>query len=266
MVDMVTPLTGLGVWVWKLDHCFGGNIPAMVAQAQRAGVSWVAIKAADGGTRLSQFKEDVVNAFRANGIEVAAWWYSRPKSATEELIMLHQILSMGVQHFIMDAELEWESEMVIRSTKDGTSVAMTIVHDWRSEAAKMAAGIRKIIGPEMFFADAPWWITRAHRMFPFNEFGAICNARMPQAYYAMAEEGGESASKYLADGDLLWAASGVPVYPILSPVNGDATRHASLVEFDTALDRYVGRGATSIWSWDSMSRSEWSVLEKRANV
>ena len=253
---MSTSLSGLGLWIWRLKACEGGNIPAMCAKAQAAGIKWVAIKAGND-TANGQVTASTANAFRANGIEVAAWWYSRPTTTDQELALLEDLVkNQEIRHVVIDAETEWES-----MSQNGKVASF----DWRRRAADFARSIRNVIGSDTFFADAPWFIPRAHPLFPFNEFGSIAQGRFPQAYYGVAElDGNQPQMKYLAEGDLSWASSTVPVSPIVSPVNEYGTRHAPIEELGWAVDRYAMRPSPSIWSWDSLSEQEWSLLRFKA--
>ena len=244
-------LAGLGIWIWQLHQCEGGDVSRILARVQACGVKWLAVKSGDSRSS-GQITPALVTQTRAAGIELAAWWYSVPGTGELQVEQLKDLAERsGVQHFIQDAESEWETG-----------------GDRRPEAKLLAARIRDAIGPDAYFADAPWPIVRAHPGFPFREFGAIAQARMPQAYYAVAEiDGRESASRYLADGDLSWTNMGsAPVCPIVSPVNADGSKHAPLAELAAALDRYASRPALSIWSWQHLTAGEWGLLKQRAQA
>lgn len=243
----MTPLRGLGIWVWELARCEHGDPSAIAERARRAGASWVAVKAGDSRSN-GQVTRALVEGLRAGGVECAAWWYSVPGTGDLQVAQLRELVDRaGVAHFVQDAEIEWET-----------------YGDHRAEAALLAERIRAAIGDDAYFADAPWPITHAHPTFPFDAFGAIAQARMPQAYYAVAElDGGEPAARYLDDGDRAWASSSAPVCPIVSPVNANGSKHAPVSELAAALDRYAGREACSIWSWQHLTDAEWALLEQR---
>lgn len=249
---MAQPLAGLGIWIWELAHCEHGDLDAICARAKACGVRWVAIKSGDSRPN-GQMTRARVEQLRAGGLQVAAWWYSVPGTTGLQLAQLQELVERcGIEHFIQDAEIEWER---------GT--------DHRSEALFLADQIRKAIG-DAYFADAPWPIIRAHPTFPFKEFGSIAQARMPQAYYAVASlDGGRPSAKYLDEGDHAWAAppfDTAPVCPIVSPVNANGSKHTPLSELAAALDRYAGRQAVSIWSWQHLTAPEWALLEQRAQA
>lgn len=246
---MIQPLSGLGIWIWELAHCERGDLGAIIARCAACGVKWLAIKSGDSRSN-GQMTRARLDELRDGGLQVAAWWYSVPGTADLQLEQLRALTQMGVTHFIQDAEIEWERGI-----------------DHRPGAGALAARIRAVIGADAYFADAPWPIRRAHPTFPFDQFGAIAQARMPQAYYAVAElDGGRPPRKYLDEGDAAWASSKVPVCPIVSPVNANGSKHSAVSELAAALDRYVSRPAVSIWSWQHLLPVEWDLLRMRARA
>ena len=133
----MTPLTGLGIWVWELDQCEGGNHTAIVAKAKRAGVTWIAVKCGEERSN-GQVTAALVQDLAAAGIRPVVWWYCRPKDCPSQIAMLVALKAIGVTAFIMDAESEWD------------------VPDQRPLAAQFAQSLRAALGPDAFLADAPW--------------------------------------------------------------------------------------------------------------
>jgi len=243
----MTPLHGLGVWIWNLAACERGDPAAIAARARGAGIAWVVVKCGEE-TSNDQVTAALVEGLRAGGIECAAWWYCRPKALDSQIAMLKGLQERaGVRHFVMDAEAEWDAP------------------DQRAIAAQFAQRLRVALGADAFLADAPWARPVSHRApFPYAEFGAVMNARMPQFYWELAAP--ESAAHFFASADLEWmqTAPGAVVCPALSPVSYDGTKHAPLSELAAALDWYGSRPATSIWSWQHLAPAEWAFLEQRA--
>lgn len=255
----MTPLTGLGIWIWALPQCEGGDPRAIAAKAKRCGVSWVCVKAGEK-SRDAQFTPALVAALRTEGIECAAWWYSHPSSVDSELAYLRVLVERcGVRHLVLDAEEPWE-----REPNDWSKV-----RDWRAEAAAFATRLRETVGPDVFLADAPWARPRSHGgPFPYAQFGAVMDARMPQFYWELAEAEGEPYAHFIAQADEQWASitastPGVPVCPIGSLVDAKGVRHAPLSELAAFLDRYAARPAVSLWSWQHLNAAEWALLEQR---
>lgn len=254
----MTNLTGLGIWVWELSHCERGNIDAIITKAQRCGVSWLCVKAGDK-TSNGQVTKALVDRLRASGIDCAAWWYSHPSSVDSELTYLSDLVTKaGIRHLIMDAEEPWERE----------PTDWTKTHDWRHEAASYASSLRAAVGPDVYLADAPWARPKSHGgPFPYAEFGDVMDARHPQLYWRLAEVGGETYDRFIAQADLQWAerAPGETICPVGSTVDAQGITHAPLAELGQFLDRYAARPAVSLWSWQHLNAAEWQLLEERAN-
>ncbi len=70
-----TPFDRQGMWVWYVERSDGGSVPAIVAQAKRAGIGTVYIKAGDGGGVWSQFSRGLVRALHRGGLDVCAWQF-----------------------------------------------------------------------------------------------------------------------------------------------------------------------------------------------
>src|SRR5438128_1152461 len=106
-------LSGLGVWIWELARCEGGDPAAIARKAIRCGVSWVTVKSGDARP-TGQVTPALVNELRAGGIECAAWFYSVPgaaETAAQLALVRHLVDVCGVRDIFIDAEIEWESRL-----------------------------------------------------------------------------------------------------------------------------------------------------------
>lgn len=263
----MTPLRGLGVWIWQLPLCSGGNVDKIIAKFQQARIEWGVVKMGSSRsgqvTANGQLTADLIHRFADGGITLGGWWYSTPQSSEDELAMVTELLvTTGVRHLVLDAETEWESVK--------GPAGRIVSHDWRREAAEFARKLRDICSPDIYLADAPWPIRSAHPWFPFEEFGNVMNARMPQAYYAAAEldgAGNGNGRAFLERMDRQWGPENpvsIPVCPVLSPVNGNGTRHAPLGELAEFERRYQARPARSIWDYQHLLPEEWAILMNRS--
>jgi hypothetical protein len=242
-------MKGLWIWIWELPKCDGGSARAIAARAKRCGVAGVIVKVGEDGPVPEQLSSAFVQELAAGGVACAAWWYCRPRALEAQIAMLEVIRDRGITAFVLDAESEWDSP------------------DQRPLAKTFATNLRAALGPDVFLADAPWARPIKHRApFPYAEFGSVMDARMPQFYWKLAEEGGEPCDRFLADCDLEWAqtAPGALICPTLSTLNRDGTQHAPVSELAWALDRYAARQAVSLWSYQHLSVAEWAFLEERA--
>lgn len=244
----MTPLAGLGLWIWELARCERGDPDDIAARCARAGVGHVITKVGEESPN-GQVTRRLVEGLRARGVECAIWWYCRPRSMDAQIAMLLDARDRsGVRQIVMDAEKEWD------------------LPDQRATAGQFATRLRAALGDDVWLADAPWARPVSHRApFPYREFGAVMNARMPQFYWELAEAQGEPFVHFVATADLEWAqtAPGQVICPAGSCVDYTGARHCPPGELAAFLDRYAGRPSCSVWSWQHLDAAEWAVLEQR---
>jgi len=65
-----TVFDGNGMWIWYLDKSDGGNLDAIAARANAAGVKTVFIKSGDGATYWTQFSPLIVGGLKQRGLHV----------------------------------------------------------------------------------------------------------------------------------------------------------------------------------------------------
>ena len=253
-------LTGLGCFVWQLHMCEDGNIAKIIDRAHKAGFNWLCVH---GGEKHldPQFTSELVSGFEEAEITPALWWYSHPSSVDYEIEYLTDLIAKtGVQHLVMDAEEPWERE----------PTDWKVTRNWKAEALQFATKLRAAVGPDVYLADAPWARPKSHGSpFPYNEFGSVMNARMPQFYWELAEKHGESYTHFVSTADLEWAQTGLPgtpICPIGSCVDEFGQMHCPVSELNEFLDRYQNRQACSIWSWQHLNSAEWELLYRRAEL
>src|SRR3954452_4071126 len=79
-----TVFDGSGMWIWYLDKSEGGDLDAIAARANAAGVKTVFIKSGDGATYWSQFSPLVVGGLKQRGLNVCAWQFVYGKVPADE--------------------------------------------------------------------------------------------------------------------------------------------------------------------------------------
>lgn len=240
------PLSGLGIWIWQLSQCEHGNVDAIIAKAKSCGVAWLAIKAGENHSN-GQVTKALVDKLRGAGIVPVAWWYCLPgaPNTTAQLSFLAKLRAdTGVEHFICDAEIEWEQG------------------EHRAEAATFAQELQMAVGFDAYLADAPWPIATLHPTWPWAQFGAVMAQRHDQLYW---REAGQPFTVFAHRADAAWSQQPkVPARcPIGSTVN-DAGEHAPISELAAFLDHYALTEARSLWSWQHLSADEWALLKERA--
>ena len=194
---------GLGVWIWQIPQCDGGDWNKIIARCQNAGIRWVAIKSGDA-YRNKQFNsanaKNIIEKCHKHDILVYSWNYSKPVSWREEIVQIKSLFDDGVDGHIIDAEAEWQM--------DSNS---------KSLAIQFLTELRKLV-PNGFIAHAPFPIVEFHLPFPYIEFGTYCDAIMPQSYWTEIDW---TYKKTMDKTDLSWktfnekhASAAKPVYPV----------------------------------------------------
>jgi hypothetical protein len=245
---------GLGMWIWQLRHCDGGDLGAIVARCQRSGVRWVCIKSGDDNAN-GQISPELIRTFDAASIGVFTWNYCIP-GALDTALQVKQIArlyDLGIDGHFLDAEIEWE-----------------LRGDRRPEAADFAKRLRDAIGtgPDAWLGHAPWPIVDAHPTFPWKEFGAITDAQCDQLYWTMNFPYVKPVD-FMARADKCWEmlAARIPEAATLRcPVGSCFNSRQPATPDDVAafLDRYAGGPFVSLYSYDACPHDVWAMLEQRA--
>ena len=173
---------GTGDWIYFLSEAtnrLGGNvesvtsIPTLMSFYKSMGLDFVAVKAGTGAvdfpsSETPQFTKEVVEAAHAAGIQIFGYTRSDGKDVPGEIRLASKVYDMGADGFIIDAEAEWESQIL---GTDGGPLAI-----------ELCTGIKKAY-PNKFLAHAPLPVISFHTSFPYKEFGLYCDAVMPQDYW-----------------------------------------------------------------------------------
>jgi hypothetical protein len=259
-----TILSGAGFWAY--DGTRLGELRTLAErEVQPMLGGWLAMKGGEDGSDYGVFTPELMAAWRAVGVEPVFWWYSRPRNLDLQVATVARYARAGVRAFIIDAELEWEADR-----QDGAWRP----RDYRSVAATFAKQLRAAVGSDAVLADAPWPIPSAHALFPFDEFGAACDLRMPQAYYAVAAldrtwprpptaaDLSLEAKAFLSRTDLEWSMRepAERVCPIVSNVDGNGSKRLGVQDLADAWDRYGARPTRSLWSLEWLNTQERAYL------
>ena len=203
---------GQGDWIWEMASCetaLGVSTPQAVIDYEATnGMQWVCVKAADGhsyclpdGTLTSslgssQWTTAIINEAHAKGLKIFAWAYAYGNNSghygslgsanvATELFVATNVLALGGDGFIIDAEIEYETN--VTRMADATLYSHTI----------------KTNNPNLFLAHAPFPYISLHSGFPYVQFGTNCDAVMPQDYWA---DFGISLTNMVYDMDGEWSA------------------------------------------------------------
>jgi peptidoglycan hydrolase-like protein with peptidoglycan-binding domain len=230
------PFDRQGMWVWYVERSNGGSIPAIVAQAKRAGIGTVYVKAGDGGSVWSQFTTGLVQALHRGGLDVCAWQFVYGDSPVAEARVGAAAVGKGADCLVIDAEGDYEGKY--------------------AAADRYIRTLRAGIGETFPLSLAAFPYVDYHPSFPYSVFlgpgGATYN--QPQMYWKTIGTSVRAVYEHTYLYNRLW---GHPIYPIgqtyESPGNGP------LKLFRRFAASYGGL-APSWWDWQETSAREWGAL------
>lgn len=173
---------GKGDWIWQMSttmtHLGVTTVQQVVDYEKNLGMQWITVKCGDGGSIYSQFSSDLITRAHAAGLKIFGWAYAYGNntgaygnSSTQaaningEINVAKSALNLGADGFIIDAEIEYETNVTRRA--DATTYATSI----------------RAAYPTRFLAHAPFPYIQSHSGFPYLEFGTNCDAVMPQDYW-----------------------------------------------------------------------------------
>ena len=107
-------MSGLGVWIWELERCEGGNPQKIVDRAIASSVGHVVLKVADGvksplqGNLQSVYKQ-LVTLLRENDVQVWGWHYFKGIEVLSEAKLALEIIAMlDLNGYIMEVGAEFK--------------------------------------------------------------------------------------------------------------------------------------------------------------
>jgi hypothetical protein len=111
MADPLDPIRGIGLYVWEVNACEGGNVDAITRRLKNANVAWVAVKAADGAGAFPGWSAALVAQIKAAGIRCLGWHYiygSADGQPGGEIAAAYQALGAQPDGWIIDSEADIE--------------------------------------------------------------------------------------------------------------------------------------------------------------
>jgi hypothetical protein len=231
-----TPFDRQGMWIWYVERSNGGSIPAIVAQAKRAGIGTVYIKAGDGSSLWSQFSTSLVQALHRGGLDVCAWQFVYGDAPVAEARVGAAAVAKGADCLVIDAEGDYEGKYAAADLYIRT--------------------LRAKIGATFPLSLAAFPYVNYHPSFPYSVFfgpgGATFN--QPQMYWKTIGTSVRAVYEHTYLYNRLW---GHPIYPIGQTFEGPSK--AALKLFRRFAASY-GDLAPSWWSWQETSGPEWGAL------
>jgi hypothetical protein len=177
-------LNGKGVFIWMIKDSSKGDPIEIANTAVRWGLSWVAIKIADGASPFNvrpnpipprwadDIMEPVVTALKSKGIAVWGWQYNYGNNpAGEAEIAFRRCKQFDLSGLILDPEKEFKA------------------HENRAVNAKaLMAGLRAGLGNNYPIGLCSYRYPTLHPELPWKEFLSRCDFNAPQVYWMKAND------------------------------------------------------------------------------
>lgn len=255
---------GKGDWIWQMPQTetrLGvADVQSVINYETNIGMKWITVKCGDGGSIYSQFSSDLVTRAHTAGLKIFGWAYdygnnaghygsgsSQSANINGEINVALNCLALGADGFIIDAEIEYETNAT--RAADATTFANAIKTNY----------------PTRFLAHAPFPYINSHSGFPYIQFGILCDAVMPQDYWGAI---GISAQTMVVNMNSQWRTwqNGLtgsntnaikPIIPLgqsYAPVTG-AQISAFMLALQTNSPKATAAGYNGVSFWDCQERN-----------
>ncbi|MFN7138542.1 MAG: immunoglobulin domain-containing protein, partial [Limisphaerales bacterium] len=261
---------GKGDWIYFLSMAtnkLGGNVPSvtnltsLMNYERLQGMQFLVVKAGDGATIWDQFNAELVTAAHNAGLKIFGYGRVYGLDIPGEIAVATNVLSLGADGFIIDAEIEYESHILTNN---------------HAAAEEYCQGIRAAY-PNAFLGHAPFALINSHPTFPYVTFGKYVDVVMPQCYW---KSFGISPSNMVHQLDTQWrnwqnSLTGsdtnaikplVPIGQAWSPSSTNVTTGAEIAEFVNRLKTNSnpasmgGYKGVSFWRADLHSPDMWGGI------
>src|SRR3954454_18443760 len=230
-----TVFDGNGMWIWYLNKSEGGDLDAITAKANAAGVKTVFIKSGDGATYWSQFSPLMVGGLKQRGLNVCAWQFVYGKVPTDEADIGTQAVQNGAQCLLIDAESDYEGRY--------------------SQAKTYMTRLMSQLPPNFPVGLTSFPYVDYHPGLPYSVFfqnGAGFN--LPQVYWKDIGASPDTAMQHTYVHNKIY---GKPIFPLGQsyddPSPSEMTRFRQLAAL-------YGSSGLSWWSWQASTDRGWKAI------
>lgn len=226
-------------WIWNIVNCEGGDPLKIAAAAHKAELTDVFIKVADGPYKFNvkdgkDLVPAVVQALRGMGIHAWGWQYVYGiNPAGEEKVATQRIKELGLDGFIVDAEVEFKAP------------------GFGARAETYLKALRAN-NPGLTIAFSSFRFPHYHMEFPWSVFFKYCDINMPQVYWEQARNAGHQTQVSI---EKFRAISNLPLWPVGATYkwNGWRPTLSEVQDFDRVAES-MGIETVSYWSWEHCRR------------
>jgi hypothetical protein len=230
-----TVFDGNGMWIWYIDKSDGGDLDAIAARANAAGVKTIYIKSGDGATYWSQFSPLIVGGLKQRGLNVCAWQFVYGKVPSDEADIGARAVQSGAQCLVIDAESDYEGKY--------------------AEAKTYMTRLRSQLQPGFPVGLTSFPYVDYHPGLPYSVFFANgADFNLPQVYWKDIGTSPDTAMQHTYVHNRIY---GKPIFPLgqsySDPPPEEMTRFRQLAAV-------YGSSGLSWWSWQASTDRGWTAL------
>jgi hypothetical protein len=213
-------LNGKGLFMWMIRDSSGGDPARIAANAHAWGLSWVAIKIADGASPFNlrpnpippRYADDitapVVEALKSKGIRVWGWQYNYGSNPAGEAEMaVKRCKQFALDGLIIDPEAEFKAHK-----------------DRRVNARALMAGLRAGLGNAYPIGLCSYRYPSLHLELPWVEFLSRCDFHSPQVYWVQSTNPAQQLARSVNELRTLEKTNGLRPLPII-PIGAAYKEH-----------------------------------------
>src|SRR4051794_17127081 len=230
-----TVFDGSGMWIWYVNKSDGGDLDAIAARANAAGVKTVFIKSGDGATYWDQFSPLIVGGLKQRGLNVCAWQFVYGKVPTDEADVGARAVQTGAQCLVIDAESDYEGKY--------------------TQAKTYITRLRSQLQPGFPVGLTSFPYVDYHPGLPYSVFFANgADFNLPQVYWKDIGTSPDTAMQHTYVHNRIY---GKPIFPLGQsyddPPPADMTRFRQLAAL-------YGSSGLSWWSWQASTDRGWNAI------
>lgn len=178
--------SGLGMWIAFEAAIDPGSksrdLAVAVDRCQRAGATWVALRAGAGGANDKALSDESIAAFVAAGIDVYVWIFAYPNTAAAEIAGYKRWFIAGAKGAIINAEFPYQPA----TADEARALVAGIRTAWvEAQGERVRRGL-DVIADEAFVGHAPPDYLGAGVGHALSDellaLDEVCDAIMPQVY------------------------------------------------------------------------------------
>jgi hypothetical protein len=249
--------TGTGMWLHEFSRSEGGSASAVVARAQRSGLSHVFVQT--GSSKKGWIGTPVLKALlpatKGTGIKVIAWDFPTLKNPRADALRLARAAKYRCAGCPIVAAVAPDVE----TAAEGTKISAATVRAYYITLRQQLPSYISIL------ATVPWPSEKRTGRYPYAMTAAFADAILPMAYWY------NRSPMEVTGTSMRWLKRfHRPIMPVGQGYDGrldapylkpDPRPGSSVLAF-LRTAKAGGAKAVSLWSWQTTGRQQWIALKR----